>query len=267
MGWNFFWMGHAAAGLKKSDEMIVFGKKQSQTRSNAQGYVVKGNCYNEFGDFASAETAAKQSISEAIDPFYKSIPITTLVYSYILQNKFKQAEECLSEYIPIYKKNGDMFLYPIAALEQGVVMIGSGKMAKGYAIIKEVVNQLVSQKRVGLLPLFYLSIGRIYLEIILKTQPISPGTIMKNIGFILKNAPFAFKKARFWYGKAIALSEELGATGIKGQSLLDIGLIYKAKKQNDNAKMHLEEAITLFEEVGALAYLKKAKKELDELNQ
>lgn len=266
MGWNYFWTGQAAACLKAGEEMVAFGKELGQTRSIALGYTVIVNGHSLFGDFTSATEKAIQGSTEAVDPYYKSLFPMALAYPYILQNKFQQATDCLDKFMPMYEKNGDLLSYPVALFEKSITMIGTGKMTQGFSVLTSIEKKVSRQNRKGVLPLFSLSFGRIYLEMILQTQPVSTGTILKNIGFIFKNLPFAFKKACFWYEKAIKISEELGAIGIKAQALMDLGLLYKAKNQTDKARQHLEDAIALLEKVGALAYLKKAKKELDSLN-
>jgi hypothetical protein len=52
----------------------------------------------------------------------------------------------------------------------------------------------------------------------------------------VKNIPFARKKAERYFNDAIKLSREIGAKGFLGQALLNLGLLYKAKKRSDSAK-------------------------------
>ncbi len=147
----------------------------------------------------------------------------------------------------------------------GVVLIEKGRMSQGFEMVKEIEQTSFRCHRKGVLPFFWYALGKIYLEIIQQTKPISILTILKNIGFIIQNVPTAYKKAIYWYSKSIEMAEETGAIGIKAQALLDLGIIYRIKKQNDKAKKSLETAIEIFEEVGAYAFLKQAKQELDKI--
>ncbi len=144
-------------------------------------------------------------------------------------------------------------------LQQGVVLVDKGQMSKGMKQLLEIERTFRKQGRIGVLPLIRLVIGKVFLEITLKTKPVPISTLLKNFGFVLQNAPVSFKKAVYWYQKSIDISEELGAIGIKAQALLDLGLLYKTRKKNDLAKEHLEVAIPIFEDIGAYAFLKQAR--------
>ena len=61
---------------------------------------------------------------------------------------------------------------------------------------------------------------------------------------------------------AIKIAEQIGAQGILGQSYLTLGLLYKAKKNDDQATKCICLAIKLFENCGANIYLKQAREAL-----
>jgi len=87
----------------------------------------------------------------------------------------------------------------------------------------------------------------------------------KNIGFLVKNVPFAGKKAEERYTKAIEISREIGAKGLLGTANLDLGLLYKDRKRNDQARECISEAINIFQECEADLYLNQAKEALASL--
>ena len=138
-------------------------------------------------------------------------------------------------------------------------------MSQGLETLKNLEQIFISQERKGFLPMFNLIMGKIYLEIILKTKPIGFMTIIKNIGFVIQNVPTADKKAMEWYSKTIEISNKIGAIGIKAQAHLDLGILHKAKNRKAKAKEHLEKAIDIFEKIGAYAFLKQANRELNHL--
>ena len=107
-------------------------------------------------------------------------------------------------------------------------------------------------------------LGVVYTQFV--TGP-SPGlaTIAKNITFLLRNAPSADRKAEEHFNKAIKMFKELGAKNFLGQSIFDLGLLFKAKKRNEKAHDCFTEAADLFQECGADLYLKQAKEELASL--
>ena len=90
--------------------------------------------------------------------------------------------------------------------------------------------------------------------------------ITKNIGFLIKTIPFAAKKAEHHYQSAIQTAEEIGAKGVLAQACLDLGLLYKVKKRNDEARQYISNAVKIFEECGAYAFLEQARQAHESLS-
>jgi tetratricopeptide (TPR) repeat protein len=81
----------------------------------------------------------------------------------------------------------------------------------------------------------------------------------------VKNVPVASRKTVDHFNRAIEVSKEIGAKGPLGLAYLDLGMFYKAKKETDQARACLTEAIRIFEQNGAEIYLKQAKEALASL--
>ena len=147
----------------------------------------------------------------------------------------------------------------------GAIHIDKGEMNKGMAMIKTQLQSQMTKERRGIFPLIHYTLARISLEILKGEKPIRPTTVMKNIGFILQNVPQAEKKAMAQYPQAIEAGQEVGAIGIVGQALHDLGKIHALKKRFPLAREHFEKALTIFEEVGAYVFLKQTLRELEAL--
>ena len=267
IGMNYFCMGYAAECIKAGEKVIQYGNQHSQTRSMSIGYLIKCMGYIQFGNYNKAVASGKQAVTIPSDPFYKISFNNMLALSYILNKDIIRADKCLQKALPFFKKNNNIWDGNTANALNGIVLIEKGRMSEGLKIFRQIEQTYTSQKRIGVLAIARLILGKVYFEIIRKTKPISILTMLKNIGFIIQNVPTAYKKALYWYSKSIEMAEEIGAIGVKAQALLDLGIIYRIKKQNNKAKNHLEQAIEIFEEVGAYAFLKQAKQELNKLNQ
>jgi len=266
IGINYYWMGYASECIKIGEEVIQYGNKHFQTRSKAIGYMLKCGGYLHYGNFTKAVATGEQAVAISADPYFKYAFKIMLIYACLLTNNIQRADECLQEIMPFSKKNNEKYSGDIAMLFNSVVHIENGEMSQGLNIAKKMEQAFIKLQRKNMVIFTRLTLGKIYLEIIQKTKPISLLTMIKNIGFIIKNVPSAYKKAIYWYSKTIDIAEETGAIGIKAQALLDLGIIYRIKKENSKAKEHLEKAIEIFEEVGAYAFLKQAKEELNQLN-
>ena len=267
IGISYYWMGYASKCIKIGEKLIKYGNRHSQIRSAAMGYHIKGSGYVCFGNINKSEAFGEQAVAVSADPFYKFIFSLEVIFASILNNDLKRVDESLHKALSFFKKNGDQWNGDIAVALNCIVLIKKGRMTEGLNIGKKMEQAFILQHRKSMVTMVRLTLGKIYLEIIQKTEPISILTMIKNIGFIIQNVPTVYKKAIYWYSKTIEMAEEIGAIGIKAQALLDLGILYRIKKQNDKAKQSLETAIEIFEEVGAYAFLKQAKKELNQLNQ
>ena len=81
----------------------------------------------------------------------------------------------------------------------------------------------------------------------------------------MKKVPVASRKTVDHFNRAIEVSKKIGATGLLGLAYLDLGMFYKSKKETDQARACLSEAIRIFEENGAEIYLTQAKEALASL--
>jgi class 3 adenylate cyclase/tetratricopeptide (TPR) repeat protein len=265
MGTNYYWRGYASECIKIGERLIEYGKKHSQIRSLSFGHQVKSQGYIRFGDFNKAVASGEQAVKIAVDPYYKNTWHIVLIYAYMLNKDMKQAEIYLKKVWPSIIKNGDRWMGDILVLFDGIIQISKGQMSSGFKQLVDLLEKFRHQKRVPMECATLLTISRVYFEIIQKNSPVSFSTIIKNLGFIVKHVPSAHKKAIYWYSKTIDHAEATGTIGVKALAHLDLGIIHKIRKHDTQAKDHIEIAIEIFEEIGAYAFLKQAKKELESL--
>lgn len=265
MGTNYYWRGYASECIKLGEKLIEYGKKHSQIRSLSFGHQVKAQGYVRFGDFNKAVASGEQAVKTAVDPYYKNTWHIILIYACMLNKDMKEAEIYLKKVWPSTIENGDRWMGDILVLFDGIIQISKGQMSSGFKQLMGMLETFRNQKRVPMECATLLTIGKVYFEIIQGSAPISFSMLIKNLGFIIKHVHSAYKKSIYWYTQAIELAEEIGAIGIEAQAHLDLGIIHKVKKQDAKAREHFEKAIDIFEEIGAYAFLKQSKKELEAL--
>ena len=66
--------------------------------------------------------------------------------------------------------------------------------------------------------------------------------VFKNLMFLIRTLPFGKAKALHHFEAAIRISRKSALQGIEAQALMDIGLLYKAKRNLPEARRSLEEA-------------------------
>jgi tetratricopeptide (TPR) repeat protein len=105
-------------------------------------------------------------------------------------------------------------------------------------------------------------LGKVFLNIVERAEPISFSVMTKNIGFLIRNVPFAGKKAEEHFNRAIDIAREIGAKSMMAMAYLDLGLLCKTKGQAEQARKCISEAIQVFEQTEADGFLKQAKEAL-----
>jgi tetratricopeptide (TPR) repeat protein len=148
----------------------------------------------------------------------------------------------------------------------GVAQIAAGQMDAGLNLLKAGRQALLEGEAMTAYCLCEYIMGKVYLQMTAKTEPLSFLTLVRNIGFIVKNVPFAAQKAEKHFEKAIELSQKIGAKSISGPAYLDMGLLYHCQKKDERARESITKAVKIFKECEAEVYLKQARKELKSLS-
>jgi hypothetical protein len=101
----------------------------------------------------------------------------------------------------------------------------------------------------------HLTLGEIYLQLVLAERKLPLRLLLKNLGFILRTRPVAARLARRHLEEAIRIARKLDLPGFLARGLLDLGLFSKRRKRPGEARACLEEAlqITEREELAILA--------------
>jgi class 3 adenylate cyclase/tetratricopeptide (TPR) repeat protein len=262
MGYVYLTRGESKKTLKAGEALLEYGKKKSHIRSLVMGHWVMGQSYLADGDFPAAIESNEQAIKISEDPWYPQFPRLFLGLSYATNGQFREAEEAIKDVSDFSQKFGDETLGTPARALQGVILIAKGQMSRGLEMFKSVQKSwLENECRYRYAYSEYI-LGKLYLEIVEGSSPVSLATIVKNIGFLVKNMPFAKRKAELCFRKAIKAAEEIEAYGLIGPAYLDLGLLYRMSRNEEKARDCLAQAAQYFERCGASTYLKKTKEAL-----
>jgi tetratricopeptide (TPR) repeat protein len=228
-------------------------------------YQNKGFMYTSAGDLEEAVRVLKKGLDVSMDPFYNFAAMVPLCFAYIQADQMDDAKNIFLPISEFCSHAGCHYQKPTMEMFSALIQISNGELSKGMKALLASVQTAKTMGYDGLLPMQYYVIARVYLEAVKREKPVPFLTLIKNPGFILQHAPFAAKQAEKYLIKTITLGKNIGTIGIVAQAQLDLGSFYKIKKQYQEARKHLEEAIQIFDETGAYAFLKQAKAELDSI--
>jgi predicted ATPase/class 3 adenylate cyclase len=265
LGFSHYAMGNMKAALEAGKALVDYGHKYSNIRSLSMGHAVIGAGLSVDGDIPAAIEAMERAIQIAAEPFYTEFIRLYLGISYISNGQIELAEKALQKVIRFSQSEGAEIAGVPAQTFSGVVLIAKGQMSRGFKKIEEGRRRLrISSNIFSFLQSEY-ALGKIFLQMVEKSEPVKLSTFTKNIGFLIKNVPMAAKNAEKHLSKAIEIADEIGAKGILGQAFLDLGLLHKVKKRTGRAKDCISKAIRNFEECEADVYLKQAHEEFESL--
>jgi predicted ATPase len=260
----------AFSGEKKhsyeiGNQLLDYGKKQSNIRSQVAGHICIGHSYSANGDLKKAIDCYRKAIEVSADPFYSQWPRLYLGISYVLNDQIQEGEEALNEVISYGHSFGCELFIAVTKPLLGIVLINKEKMTQGLKMIEESYRFNLEMNNGYMIVLSEYILGKVYFQLAYGAGPISLSFLAKNMGFLVKNVPFAGKKAEAFFKKAIQRAKQDGAKGILGQAYLDLGHLYRAKKRDDRARECISEAVHIFGQIGAEVHLKKAKDALENM--
>ena len=265
IGVAHFQKGNPKHTIELGNKILDYGRQHSNIRCMNMGYYIVGYGYWGLEDLPAAIDALTESIAIAQDPFYTQISRFLLGAIFATTNEFQKAAEALQE-VAVYSKDYgcDAIGVPTHAC-LGLVQIAEGQMDLGLKMIHEALNVCRENGRVYLFAIIEHNLGQVYLKILDKSVSVSLSTMAKNMGFIIKNVPFAAQKGEEHFNQAISTAKEIGARGIEGQALLDLGRLHKVKNRKEKARECFTKSIKIFEECEAEVFLKQANEALGSL--
>ena len=229
------------------------------------GHICMGlSCLN-AGNFSSAIESFQRGIETSADPFYIQWPKMFLGITYAQNNQFEEAEKALLETSSYAAEFGCESIGSAVNAFLGVLQIVNGHFSKGLKVLQEARQLCLNNERQSIYTISEYLLGKVYFQIVAGEEKISLLTMAKNIGFVVKNVPFAAKNAEDHFNKAIAVAKNIGARGVEGQALLDLGRLHKVKGRKEKARECFTKSIKIFEECEADVFLKQANEELGSL--
>jgi len=264
IAWNHYFMGNAGACSEIGKELIEYGRRHSHIRCLVMGYGAAGQGYLHAGDFPGAIEAFEQAVETSADPFYRMFSEIYLALAYLGALRLEDAADMCRRGLDFSTAGCCRQTEIIWGVLLGIVRIDAGELNRGMAMVQENMQTLHEIGRRGPMPMGWLALAQVYLEIVKGSKPVSPLMLVKNLSFVCRHALFAERKAHECLEKALDLSMELGAHGIAGQVHLELGKLYLMRKRKNQAHVHLELAAKMFSKVGASDFLKGATEALCE---
>ena len=263
---SFFYMGECAGIEKISNAHLEKGRAKSDPRLIIEAILFEGMMFFTAGDYTNCIKKMEETIRRAKDPitFYNGKFLRGMCY--LSLGRLKEAEDALNEALDLTRHIQSWVRKPQMEMFLTAVHAGRGNLSGGIKNLHRLQTYFSENGQKWSAATAEYILGNIYFQLIHNEAPTDLKMIIKNIGFLIKTLPFAAKKSEQHYLAAIQSAKEINAKGILGQSCLGLGLLYKIKKRNDEARQYISNAVKIFEECGAYAFLKQARQALESIS-
>ena len=244
---------------------LEYGEAYSDNRCTTLGHLYEAIGHFICGDFSSAIECYERAIEVSVDPMFRNLSKQMFGFCLAADNQADRARTNLEAVLEYNKIAGGNFLGSQAQASMVLVHLTKGELGKGMRlaeVTKRVYLANGSKYRAANIEFFS---GKVYLQMLERSRPMSVSLLLKNIVFLIKNLPFAGKKSEAHFSRAIKIANEIGARGVVAQSHLGLGNLHRIKGKAEQARDDLSKAIEIFKETGADVFLKQAERALASL--
>ena len=256
----YYFQGKPSLLFKGAEQLLEYGKKTANSRSEVFGYWINALGHFAKGDLPATRKNSEMSIQAAVDPFYSQFAKTTLGMSYLIDGRLNGAEKIFMSLLDHCEIRGIDLLTQFADLFLSFINFAKGNMTIGMQKIEETQNILKNNNMKVWYGMSESMLGTLHLKLLTGAKP-SMSIIVRNIIFLITNIPYADKKSEEHFKNAIEIFNNIGAKANLGQAFLGLARLHKVKKRNMEAKKYYSKAMKLFQECEAHIYLAQAKDE------
>jgi class 3 adenylate cyclase len=259
LAYIYYHKGETKKVLEIGKIVLDYGQSKSNVRCLVLGYWSMGMGHMLGGEIVGALDSFQNAVKVSEDPIYYYLPSLGVGACYLFKSQLKEAEDILNDVVLHCRKFGNEQLGTPANSWLGVVWFAQGHMAKGLQKIQQEQRSAIENQKKGSYVFCDNLLGKIYLQMVARSKPVPKSVLARNIGFLIKTIPFASKKAEYHLNRAIKMAEEIGNKARLAASLLDLGLLHKAKGRIAEARECIAKSIQIFEQTGAETNLQQAK--------
>jgi len=260
---QMYWVrGEVKKTKKIAKANIEYAQKHSNMACMSDGNLMMALGHLTSGDFISAIEYAQKAAHFALEPIILIGAKTILGISLVANGQHFEAENVLKEAEIIAKDSGYEYANEGMRLISGLIMVTKGNLGQGIGMMEEITQTFLKDESRWRYTFSNHVLGQVYLQMVQGEGEKSFSFVAKNIGFLIKTIPFAHRKAEGHLTKAIDMAKKIGAKSLLGQAYLDMGRLRQAKGRTGEARKYMSEAVCIFEQCEADAFLKQAREAL-----
>ena len=262
----YWYTGDRRKSLEEGQKLVAFGKAHGHIPALTFGYLELGASCLSDGNFTEALSWFERIVEEQKDFVYYHAALLLQGLTNFYIGEYERAENLIQKGLDYLEEDSRFpWLASPGQLYLGGVRLARGRMKEGMQIILKKREQLKQTGYKFFHAVAEYLLGNIYMRLAFRDADLSISTLLGNLGFLMGHFPFARARAERHLKQALYLADEIGAKGIKGQALLDLGRLNARKRRNKDARKYLAAAIDVFEACSIETFRNQAQTILDTL--
>jgi tetratricopeptide (TPR) repeat protein len=222
--------------------LLELGRAASSPRVLALGLCNLGlvNVYDER--YEEALENAEEAFRIGPSPLHRLIALATKGMALVFMGRAQEGLEVLSAVRRDLVAGGYLVQLGRVDFAYGVALARTGQPAEGIRWIEDAIRRFSTWGN-NTLPAFgHMFLGELYLRIVAGDAEVPLRTVFTRPELFLRTRLSAARTARRHLEEAIRSARELGMPGVLARSLLDMGLLCRARGRFEDARRHFEEA-------------------------
>jgi class 3 adenylate cyclase/tetratricopeptide (TPR) repeat protein len=241
-------IGDLRSTRSMGESLVEYAGSSGNTRAAVAGYSSISLGLALQYDFDGAVDVARVAKSRAIDPFYRAWATFYEALGLAWAGRVEESRTAVEE----LQAYGGRFWTTLARPLEGLTLLGEGRLSAGMKLLRQHLDYVTRIRSKWLENFARIMLGRLFTDIVCRESHPTTMTLLRNPGFVFRAVIGARSRARQCLESVIRETDENEVTASLGVAHLNLARLDQHGGDIPGARAHLEQAIAVFEDHGAV---------------
>ena len=257
VSWDYMHRGRTDKARLYANAIISRGRARNDPRALGFGLWILGWIDIIDEQFADAQEHAEEGIRASLSALDRIVNTQVKGIAFVNLGRVSEGVALLSEVRSECVRNDWVYNLAGTDLILAIAAVLEGRFAKGVKGIERYIAFRDRERYPGAAGWARVYLAEIYMELLAGTQRPPFRVLLRNSVFLVRTLPFAARRALDLLTRA-AKNAQFSPEGVfLARINMDLGLLHKIKKRQDDARHHLEKAREFAAPLGAATMLAK----------
>ena len=260
---NHWLQGHVGHTRAFGERLLDFGREHGNPRGTVMGRWMLSIAANKAGDFQLGLDIARKGLEDSTDdPMYRELSDLSFCTSSLLNG---QPLPGLGKGFQYFTDKKQRLFSGYAGGFYAMGLFLNGQLNEALKVLKQCARESALDGYRPIHAHHLTMLGKMHMYLVGR-HVFPPRMMVRNRQALLKMRPFAARKAEGYLKEAIDHYHQMGAYGYEGQTLFDLGNLFRLRGKKEQARRFYAQALPLLEQSESDVYLMKTRQALQELD-